>query len=296
MGRHTVWRAARLSTGPPSAMEDASAIPETMIDASEAIAAAGFDVDALVAALEAATGMPLPAIAAVALFVMATIFWILARVLFGGSRGKVGGGGDAVLLCGACGAGKTCMFQTLRGGSPYLTTVTSMTENEARFPVEGKSAKRGVVSKQTHLVDLPGHPRLRAMLDKHAPGARAVVFVVDAVDFTAQRRAVAEHLFAIVSDPVVQRRRLPILVACNKSEKITAHPVEFIKKRLEKEIEALRQTTGTLADTSGGEGAAAIGKPGVEFKFEHLARNDVEVAATSVAEGDLDAVRAFLVR
>ena len=39
-------------------MEDASAIPETMIDASEAIAAAGFDVDALVAALEAATGMP----------------------------------------------------------------------------------------------------------------------------------------------------------------------------------------------------------------------------------------------
>ena len=64
----------------------------------------------------------------------------------------------------------------------------------------------------------------------------------------------------------------------------------------EKEIEALRQTTGTLADTSGVEGAAAIGKPGVEFKFEHLARNEVDVAATSVAEGDLDAVRAFLVR
>ena len=83
------------------------------------------------------------------------------------------------------------MFQTLRGGSPYLTTVTSMTENEARFPVEGKSAKRGVVRKQTHLVDLPGHPRLRGMLDKHAQDARAVVFVVDAVDFTAQRRAVA---------------------------------------------------------------------------------------------------------
>ena len=109
-------------------------------------------------------------------------------------------------------------------------------------------------------------------------------------------RAVAEHLFAVVSDPVVQRRRLPVLVACNKSEKITAHPVEFIKKRLEKEIEALRQTTGTLADTSGAAAAAAVGKPGVEFKFEHLARNVVDVVATSVAEGNLDAVRAFLVR
>ena len=103
-------------------------------------------------------------------------------------------------------------------------------------------------------------------------------------------------LFAVVSDPVVQRRLLPVLVACNTSEKITAHPVEFLKKRLEKEIEALRQTTGTLADTSGAAAAAAVGKPGVEFKFEHLARNVVDVVATSVAEGNLDAVRAFLVR
>ena len=278
-------------------MEDASAIPETMIDASEAIAAAGFDVDALVAALEAATGMPVPASAAVALLVMATIFWILARVLFGGSRGKVGGGGDVVLLCGACGAGKTCMFQTLRGGSPYLTTVTSMTENEARFPVEGKSAKRGVVSKQTHLVDLPGHPRLRAMLDKHAPGARAVVFVVDAVDFTAQRRAVAEHLFAIVSDPVVQRRRLPILVACNKSEKITAHPADFVRKRLEKEIEALRTTRGTLEDTGGGESVTgSVGLDGAEFAFEHQRSNKVEAAGCAVAGNDLESVREFIVR
>ena len=67
-------------------MEDASATSETMVDASEAFVNAGFDADALIAALEAATGMPLPAIAAVALFVMATIFWILARVLFGSSR------------------------------------------------------------------------------------------------------------------------------------------------------------------------------------------------------------------
>ena len=277
-------------------MEDASATSETMVDASEAFVNAGFDADALIAALEAATGMPLPAIAAVALFVMATIFWILARVLFGSSRGKVGGGGDAVLLCGACGAGKTCMFQTLRGGSPYLTTVTSMTENEARFPVEGKSAKRGVVRKQTHLVDLPGHPRLRGMLDKHAQGARAVVFVVDAVDFTAQRRAVAEHLFAVVSDPVVQRRRLPVLVACNKSEKITAHPADFVRKRLEKEIEALRTTRGTLEDTVGESGAGAVGLDGAEFAFEHQRSNKVDAAGCAVAGNDLESVREFIVR
>ena len=63
----TLWRAPRFSTGSPRAMEDASATSETMVDASEAFVNAGFDADALIAALEAATGMPLPAIAAVAL-------------------------------------------------------------------------------------------------------------------------------------------------------------------------------------------------------------------------------------
>jgi signal recognition particle receptor subunit beta len=48
-------------------------------------------------------------------------------------------------------------------------------------------------------------------------------------------------------------------LACNKSEKITAHPVEFVRKRLEKEIELLRASAGSLEDTSGGAGGATIG-------------------------------------
>ena len=43
-----------------------------------------------------------------------------------------------------------------------------------------------------------------------------------------------------------ERHAHPDVQACNKSEKITAHPVDFIRKRLEKEIELLRATTGTL--------------------------------------------------
>jgi hypothetical protein len=51
----------------------------------------------------------------------------------------------------------------------------------------------------------------------------------------------------------------PYPLACNKSEKITAHPVEFVRKRLEKEIELLRASAGSLEDTSGGAGGATIG-------------------------------------
>ena len=187
-----------------------------------------------------------------------------------------------MLITGACGGGKTAMFQTLRSGEVFLDrTVTSMDVNEAR--IEVRSEKLGK-SKRARLVDLPGHPRLRAKLDRYANGAKAIIFVVDAVDFTSQRRAVAEHLFEILSHPVVQKRRCPIMIACNKSEKITAHPADFVRKRLEKEIEALRTTRGTLEDTGGGESVTgSVGLDGAEFAFEHQRSNKVEAAGCAVA-------------
>ena len=166
--------------------------------------------------------------------------------------------------------------------------------NEAR--IEVRSEKLGK-SKRARLVDLPGHPRLRAKLDRYANGAKAIIFVVDAVDFTSQRRAVAEHLFEILSHPVVQKRRCPIMIACNKSEKITAHPADFVRKRLEKEIEALRTTRGTLEDTGGGESVTgSVGLDGAEFAFEHQRSNKVEAAGCAVAGNDLESVREFIVR
>lgn len=164
-----------------------------------------------------AVGISEAAYAAILVLAVLSVFWLLTKIIFGGGGGGGSGGGDSVLLCGACGAGKTSLFQMLRSGSTFEGTVTSMTENEDRFAVEGKVGKKGVVSKQVHVVDLPGHPRLRAKVDKYAAGAKGVVFLVDAVEFTSQRRAVAEQLFELLSNPVVQKRRLPILLAGGKS-------------------------------------------------------------------------------
>ena len=101
-----------------------------------------------------------------------------------------------MLLLGVCGAGKTALFQTLRSGSPYLTTVTSMEENDATFTVEGKTRSSGVVSKKLRVVDLPGHPRVANKLDVHVANARSAVFVLDAVDFASRRREVAERFLS----------------------------------------------------------------------------------------------------
>lgn len=93
-----------------------------------------------VAALDA-RGVSVPAAVALLAIAVTVVFWILAKVVLGSSPGG-GGKGDSVLLCGACGAGKTSLFQMLRAGSTFEGTVTSMAENQERFPVEGKLGKK----------------------------------------------------------------------------------------------------------------------------------------------------------
>lgn len=46
--------------------------------------------------------------------------------------------------------------------------------------------------KPVHLVDVPGHSRLRPKLDEYLPKAAGIVFVVDALEFLPNCRAAAE--------------------------------------------------------------------------------------------------------
>ena len=43
-----------------------------------------------------------------------------------------------------------------------------------------------------HIIDVPGHARLKPKLDEVPPKAAAVVFVVDAQDFLSSMQAAAE--------------------------------------------------------------------------------------------------------
>ena len=260
-----------------------------------------------------------------ALLVTIAVNALFGRFLFGKTAGETAaasaatskpGSGDAVLLAGACGAGKTSLLMALRGSASTLGTVTSMDVNDASVTVEdarGKKTKSGsaaTTTKRARVVDLPGHPRLRAKIDAHASRARGVVFVLDAVDFAANRGEVAERLHALLADPAIRKRRVPFLVACNKSEKITAHPIEFIKTRLEKEIDALvRTAAGQLQDTAEGDGRARAASTGGDaaprvtrrgadpkkpFAFENAVA-EVSFSAVSVAENDLDELKSFAV-
>jgi len=223
-------------------------------------------------------------IAAVAVaFVLFVLFFLLKKLV-------VPSKGTAFLLVGPCGAGKTSMFYQLRDGTTHSGTCTSMKENDDTFPLHGEPPGGAPV----HVVDLPGHPRLRMLLDHFLPIAKGIIFVVDAVDFMPQASVIAEHMYDIFAHPGLGRRRVPVMLACNKSDKVTAHTVDFIRKRLEKDIDTLRKTRGSLADSGGGSGAEKfLGSKTEAFKFSQFSM-PVTAGSVSVLKNNLGEVVSFM--
>ena len=83
---------------------------------------------------------------------------------------------------------------------------------------------------------MPGHDRVRYRYSDFLPVTRSIVFVVDSTTVSRQIRSVAEYLYDVLAKPQVQKQRTPILIACNKSDMITALPTEKIKLLLETEL------------------------------------------------------------
>lgn len=175
---------------------------------------------------------------------------------------------DTVVIVGPCDAGKTTLFYQLRDGSPAADTVASMQENQDTFPLAGEKAGAHPVT----LVDVPGHPRVRGAFERHMGAAKGVVFLLDSVTFVPQKTDTAEQLYEVLSHPAVLSNRTPLLLACNKSDVgVKAHTPEFIRKMLEKELDQICGTRGSLDDGSRGSGDVALGRPGEQFSFEGLA-------------------------
>lgn len=62
------------------------------------------------------------------------------------------------------------------------------------------------------------------------------MFVVDSTTLNRQIRSVAEYLYDVLAKAQVQKNRIPILIACNKSDMITALPTDKVKLMLENEM------------------------------------------------------------
>ncbi|KAH7510698.1 uncharacterized protein LOC107428701 [Ziziphus jujuba] len=198
---------------------------------------------------------------------------------------------NTIILSGLSGSGKTVLFYQLRDGSSHQGTVTSMEPNEGTFVLHSEETKNGK-KKPIHLVDVPGHSRLRPKLEEFLPQAAGVIFVVDALEFLPNCRAASEYLYDLLTNASVVKKKIPVLLLCNKTDKVTAHTKEFIRKQLEKEIDKLRASRSAIsaADISSD---FTLGVPGEAFSFTQCP-NKVTVAEASGLTGEIFQVEQFI--
>ncbi|PIA61872.1 hypothetical protein AQUCO_00200101v1 [Aquilegia coerulea] len=128
---------------------------------------------------------PIQLYVAIGVLLLTSVLFLLVRIL---KRTK----SNTIVLAGLSGSGKTILFYQLRDGSSHQGTVTSMDPNEDSFVLHSESDKVGKV-KPVHVIDVPGHSRLRTKLDEYLPQAAGLVFVVDALDFLPNCRGAAEY-------------------------------------------------------------------------------------------------------
>ncbi|KAF2286696.1 hypothetical protein GH714_023679 [Hevea brasiliensis] len=138
-------------------------------------------------------------------------------------------------------------------------------------------------NKAVHLVDVPGHSRLRPKLDEFLPQAAGIVFVVDALEFLPNY---------VEFQSKVVKRKVPVLICCNKADKVTAHSKEFIRKQLEKEIDKLRASRSGISEADVAN-EFTLGIPGEAFSFSHCS-NKVTIAESSGLTGEISQVEQFI--
>ncbi|GAA5950054.1 hypothetical protein JCM21900_001378 [Sporobolomyces salmonicolor] len=196
-----------------------------------------------------------------------------------------------VLLVGPLASGKTSLFSKLvYGHAP--PTHTSMEENEGLVkakwgtgepvkaaekgdkdgPLEEDQAAAVALSRPLHLVDLPGHPRLRTRaLAQFLPVADGLVFAIDGVTGLSGKnvRDAGEHLHVLLSllSFLSSRRSAPLpslLILLTKSDLLTSSTstptkpksasltLDRAKQSLARELERRR-----AASAAGGTSAGA---------------------------------------
>ncbi|KAK7367842.1 hypothetical protein VNO80_09861 [Phaseolus coccineus] len=221
---------------------------------------------------------------AAAIAIFTTLLLLSVRLL---KRSK----SSTVVLTGLSGSGKTVLFYQLRDGSTHEGTVTSMEPNEDTFILHNEETRKGKI-KPVHIVDVPGHSRLRPKLDEYLPQAAGIVFVVDALDFLPNCRAASEYLYDLLTKGSVVRKKIPVLILCNKTDKVTAHTKEFIRRQMEKEIDKLRASRSAISDADIAN-EFTLGVPDEPFSFTQCS-NKVTAADASGLTGEISQLEEFI--
>jgi len=218
------------------------------------------------------------------IFVFTFMFIMILRA-FGVIGGSSKRGKRSVVILGVSDVGKTLIFSHLTSGHG-VNTYTSMKENA----LDGIVFREG--GRKFRVIDLPGADRIRkTYFEQHMKkeDVVALVYVINSSTFQKDCRETSEFLYDVLSHPSVvkQRKRLPLLIVCNKQDSPLSKGTQVIRKGLEKELSVLNKTRAASLESIDGTSGKRLLLTGDsdEFKFENL-RQNVEFVEC-VATGDL---------
>lgn len=210
---------------------------------------------------------PSPLVVALAVAIVTTLLFLAVQRASGGrvwlSNSLASGGGpgnrNVVLMLGAKDAGKTTLFSMLRYGACH-GTFTSMLENVG-------DVATGAGLKPLRLVDMPGHGKLRYLMDDAERQrtlwggklhVKTILFVVDASTVARVVDDVVERLYDALY--YAYEAKIPeFVLVVNKTELFTAMAAPKLVSRLQQELTQLvrtRQRLGSVIGSGGGAGVA----------------------------------------
>mmetsp|Transcript_9193 Transcript_9193/g.22580 ORF Transcript_9193/g.22580 Transcript_9193/m.22580 type:complete len:239 (-) Transcript_9193:87-803(-) len=200
------------------------------------------------------------------------------------------GTGNAIMLIGPMGSGKTTLWYRLLLGKDAQRpkTVTSQVLNEE------KSFKPNKDGKAVHLIDHPGHDsQWPSALENAGSNALGIIFMVDAT--SNDYSTAGQKLFDLMCDPSIKRRKVPFLIACNKSDDVKASGAQDIEDKIIEDLRDRMEMKDTIEDTEGN----VIQKTLLEgmntddmFEFEH-SPCPVQIASVSVENDDIQPIIKF---
>lgn len=189
-----------------------------------------------------------------------------------------------VFLVGLKDSGKTSLFYQIVA-KEKVSTITSQVPNSFVI-TEGK--------KSLHFVDLPGHPRIRTEVMNKLKESTAIIFTIDSETILKLISDIANFLYDILSDSIIIRNKVPILIAITKTDIIGSRDIDFIQQELEKEIEFVRSNRVKSNYVVDGETEQLfLGEEGKEFTFNQLI-NPVSFVSCSVYNNDVIQITDFL--
>jgi signal recognition particle receptor subunit beta len=175
-----------------------------------------------------------------------------------------------VLLMGRTDAGKTMLFAKLTQDRNVLT-VSSLIKNVGWT----KNLIPKEPGREVQLIDIPGFERIRwDVFESSKSLCKGIVFILDSVTITKDSQECADILYRILVDPEVQRRKLAVLVVCNKQDEVAAKDMDVVTEILEKEINSIRITKYNPTTRKGNKNEF-LGKAEKNFTFSQLTGNKV---------------------